>query len=279
MTRVVEIKWGTQANHGGEIAGAVAIVTGAAHGIGRAIAERYGAEGATVVVSDIDAEGADAVAKGITDSGGTAVAVTTDVSDKAAVDRLFDETLERFGTVDAIVNSAGLVDTERHFLDGDEAWWDKIHAVNLKGTFLCGLRAAQHMARHSGGVIINVSSGGATRAHRGNAAYDATKGGIEALTRAMAVDLAPYGVRVNGLIPGSIDTRGMSPDVKRERGQAIPMGRMGEPDDMSGAAVFLVSDDAAYVTGQMVAVDGGILAAMRSPAADIFPPSRFPKLG
>ena len=94
----------------------------------------------------------------------------------------------------------------------------------------------------------------------------------------MAVDLAPYGVRVNGLIPGSIDSRGMSPDVKKQRGEAIPMGRMGEPEDMTGAAVFLASDDAAYVTGQLIAVDGGILAAMRSPAADIFPPSRFPKL-
>ena len=256
----------------------VIIVTGAAHGIGRAIAERYGQEGAKVVVSDIDGAGAEAVARGITDAGATAVAITTDVSDKAAVDRLFDETLQRFGTVDAIINSAGLVDTERHFLDGDEAWWDRIHAVNLKGTFLCGLRAAQHMARKGNGVIINLSSGGATRAHRGNAAYDATKGGIEALTRAMAVDLAPYGVRVNGLIPGSINTSDMSPEVKAERGKAIPMGRVGEPQDMTGAAVFLVSDDAAYVTGQMVAVDGGILAAMRSPAADIFPPSRFPKL-
>jgi 3-oxoacyl-[acyl-carrier protein] reductase len=258
--------------------GKVAIVTGAAHGIGRAIAERYGAEGATVVVSDVNSGGAEAVAKGITDGGGTAVAIVTDVSDATAVDRLFDETLQRFGTVDVLVNNAGLTDTERHFLEGDEEWWDKIHAVNLKGSFLCGLRAAKHMAQRGEGVIINVSSGGATRAHRGNAAYDATKGGIEALTRAMAVDLAPYGVRVNGLIPGSIDSKGMPPEVKRERGQAIPMGRVGDPADMTGAAVFLASDDAGYVTGQLVAVDGGILAAMRSPVADIFPPSRFPKL-
>jgi NAD(P)-dependent dehydrogenase (short-subunit alcohol dehydrogenase family) len=186
--------------------------------------------------------------------------------------------VDRFGTVDVLVNNAGLTDTERHFLEGDEEWWDRIHAVNLKGSFLCGLRAAKQMAQRGDGVIINVSSGGATRAHRGNAAYDATKGGIEALTRAMAVDLAPYGVRVNGLIPGSINSKGMSPDVKRERGEAIPMGRVGEPADMTGAAVFLASDDAAYVNGQLIAVDGGILAAMRSPAADIFPPSRYPML-
>ncbi|MBA3451208.1 MAG: glucose 1-dehydrogenase, partial [Chloroflexia bacterium] len=256
--------------------GKVAIVTGAANGIGRAIAERYGAEGATVVVSDVAADGAETVAKGINDDGGNAVAIATDVSRKDDVNRLFDQTLERFETVDILVNSAGLTDTERHFLDGDEEWWDKIHAVNLKGSFLCGLRAARHMARKGNGVIINVSSGGATRAHRGNAAYDATKGGIEALTRAMAVDLAPYGGRVNGLIPGSIDSKGMPPETKSERGQAIPMGRMGEPSEMAGAAVFLASDDAGYVTGQMIAVDGGILAAMRSPEADIFPPSKFP---
>ena len=242
----------------------VAIVTGAAHGIGRAIAERYAAEGASVVVCDVNAEGAETVAKAIADQGGTAIAVTADVSDSAAVDRLFDETERRFGPVDVLVNNAGLTNTERHFLDGDEAWWDRIHAVNLKGTFLCALRAAKDMARRSEGVIINLSSGGASRAHRGNAAYDATKGGIEALTRAMAVDLGPYGVRVNALIPGSIDSTDMSKERRRERGEAIPLGRVGETADLAGPAVFLASDDAAYVTGHMLAVDGGILAAMRS---------------
>ena len=260
----------------GRLAGKVAIVTGAAHGIGRAIAERYGAEGAKVVVCDVDRDGAEAVAKGIADNGGEAIAAAADVSDSAAVDRLFDEAVDRFGTVDVLVNNAGLTNTERHFLDGDEAWWDRIHDVNLKGTFLCGLRAAKLMAVKGEGVIINVSSGGASRAHRGNAAYDATKGGVEALTRAMAVDLAPYGIRVNCLIPGSIDSKGMPEATRRERGEAIPMGRVGETTDMAGPAVFIASDDAAYITGQMLAVDGGILAAMRSPQAEIFPMSRFP---
>jgi NAD(P)-dependent dehydrogenase (short-subunit alcohol dehydrogenase family) len=277
-SRIVNLPEETETSMSGRLDGKVAIVTGSANGIGRAIAQRFGKEGAKVVVSDIDAAGAEAVAASINEAGGTAIAISTDVSKKASIDELYDKTLAQFGTVDIVVNSAGLTDTERHFLEGDEAWWDKIHDVNLKGTFLSGLRAANHMARHGGGVIINVSSGGATRAHRGNAAYDATKGGVEALTRAMAVDLAPYGVRVNAVIPGSIDARGMDPAQKAERGKAIPMGRMGEPEDMTGAAVFLASDDAAYVTGQMVAVDGGILAAMRSPVADIFGPERFPKL-
>jgi 3-oxoacyl-[acyl-carrier protein] reductase len=262
----------------GRLDGKVAIVTGAAHGIGRAIAQRFGQEGAKVVVADINGEGVEAVAAGIRDAGGEAIAIVTDVSDSTSVDRLFAETLARFGTVDVLVNNAGLTDTERHFLEGDEAWWDRIHAVNLRGTFLCGLCAAKLMAAQGKGVIINLSSGGATRAHRGNAAYDATKGGIEALTRAMAVDLAPYGVRVNALIPGSIDARGMTEDMKRERGQAIPLGRVGETADMAGPAVFLASADADYVTGHALAVDGGILAAMRSPAAEIFPLSRFPRV-
>ena len=268
----------TETSMAGRLDGKVAIVTGSANGIGRAIAQRFGKEGATVVVSDIDAAGAEGIAAGINESGGKAIVIPTDVAKKASIDELYDKTLAQLGTVDIVVNSAGLTDTERHFLDGDEAWWDKIHDVNLKGSYLSGLRAANYMARHGGGVIINLSSGGATRAHRGNAAYDATKGGIEALTRAMAVDLAPYGVRVNALIPGSIDARGMDAEKKAERGKAIPMGRMGDPEDMTGAAVFLASDDAAYVTGQTVAVDGGILAAMRSPVADIFGQEKFPKL-
>jgi 3-oxoacyl-[acyl-carrier protein] reductase len=134
------------------------------------------------------------------------------------------------------------------------------------------------MARKRRGVIINMSSGGATHSHRGMAAYDASKGGIEALTRAMALDLAPYGIRVNALIPGSIDTQGMQPDLKRERGQTIPLGRMGEPEELAGPAAFLASDDASYITGHTFAVDGGLLAQQRSPQVDIFPLSRFPKL-
>jgi 3-oxoacyl-[acyl-carrier protein] reductase len=260
------------------LSGKVAIVTGAAHGIGRAIAERYAAEGASVVVCDVNAAGAEDVAKAIAAKGGNSIAVTADVSDSAAVDRLFAETEQRFGPVNVLVNNAGLTNTERHFLQGDEAWWDRIHAVNLKGTYLCALRAAKGMAQRSEGVIINLSSGGATRAHRGNAAYDATKGGIEALTRSMAVDLGPYGVRVNALIPGPIDSTDMSEEKRRERGAAIPLGRVGETTDLAGPAVFLASDDAAYVTGHMLAVDGGILAAMRSPQAEIFPLSKFPRL-
>lgn len=256
----------------------VVLVTGAAHGIGRAIALRFGSEGAQVIVNDVNAAGAEAAAQAIITNGGLAIAGIADVSDKSQVDRLFDMVLERFGTVDVLVNNAGLINVERHFLEADEGWWDRILAVNLKSVFLCSLRAAHVMARRHQGVIINMSSGGATHSHRGMAAYDASKGGIEALTRAMALDLAPYGIRVNALIPGVIDSQGMSLELKRERGLTVPLGRMGEVAEMAGPAAFLASDDASYITGHTLAVDGGILSQQRSPQVDIFPLSRFPKL-
>ena len=254
------------------------MVTGAAHGIGRAIALRFGSEGAQVIVNDVNAQGAEATVQAITTNGGLAVPGVADVSDKSQVDRLFDSVLERFGTVNVLVNNAGLTMVDRHFLEADEAWWDRILAVNLKSVFLCSFRAAQVMARRHQGVIINMSSGGATHSHRGMAAYDASKGGIEALTRAMALDLAPYGIRVNALVPGSIDSHGLSPEMKRERGAAIPLGRMGEPEELAGPAAFLASSDASYITGHIIAVDGGLLSQQRSPQVDIFPLSRFPKV-
>src|SRR5947209_17609383 len=256
----------------------VVLVTGAASGIGRAIALRFGREGAQVIIADVNAQGAEATAQTITTQSGLAITAIADVSDKSQVDRIFDTALERFGAVDVLVNNAGLINTERHFLEADEAWWDRILSVNLKGVFLCSSRAAQVMARRHQGVIINLSSGGATRSHRGNAAYDAAKGGIEALTRAMALDLAPYGIRVNALVPGSIDTQGMNPETKRERGGAVPLGRVGEPEELAGPAAFLASEDASYITGHIMVVDGGLLSQQRSPQVDIFPLSRFPKL-
>ena len=257
----------------------VVIVTGAAHGIGRAIALRFGSEGAQVVVNDVNAAGVESTVQEIIAQGGLAVAGVADVSQKSEVDGLFDNVLERFGTVDVLINNAGLINVERHFLQGDEEWWDRVLTVNLKSVFLCSLRAAHVMARNHTGVIINMSSGGATHSHRGMAAYDASKGGIEALTRAMALDLAPYGIRVNALIPGSIDTQGMNPEIKRERGKSIPLGRMGEPEEMAGPAAFLASDDASYITGHIYAVDGGLLSQQRSTAGRYLPVESLPQTG
>lgn len=260
------------------IEGRVAIVTGAAKGIGQAIAARYADEGAKVVVADIDGDGAKAVAESIRNSGGQATAIVTDVSKEDSVQNLFSHTLQQFGQLDIVVNNAGLISPMKHFLEGDKQWWDMIIGVNLTGTFLCCQQAAKIMVKQGRGSIINLSSGGATKAHRCFVPYDASKGGIEAMSRALALDLGPYGVRVNILVPGSIDTTGLGDDDLALRGTNVPLGRIGQPADMTGAAVFLASDDARYITGQRVVVDGGMLAQQRSATVDIRPPADFPSL-
>lgn len=266
------------ANYSSEMQGKVVIVTGAGHGIGRAIAERFAAEGAAVAVNDVDQARAESAAQAIEGTGRSALGVAADVADKAQVDRMFDAVIEHFGRVDVLVNNAALVAPTRHFLEADEAWWRRLIDVNLTSAFLCSHRASQIMLRQGGGVIINMSSGGASRAHRGFTAYDAAKGGIEALTRAMALDLAPYNIRVNALVPGSIDTSGLDVESKRARGENIPLGRVGDPEELAGPALFLASDDARYITGHLVYVDGGMLAQQRSATVDIFPLSSFPKV-
>ena len=256
--------------------GQVVIVTGAGHGIGRAVAERFAAEGARVVVNDLDEARAREVAAALPPD--RAIAAAADVSSKQQVDALFEAALAAFGTVDILVNNAGNIYAARHFLEGDEAWWDRVLDVNLKGAYLCAHRAAHIMVRKHSGVIIHMSSGGATRAHRGNVAYDASKGGIEAMTRAMALDLAPYGVRVNAIVPGLIRTYEIDDDTARERGQVVPMGRLGTPEDLAGPTVFLATEDARYITGACLVVDGGVLVQQRSTPLDTFPVSRFPKV-
>lgn len=258
----------------GRLAGKVAIVTGGAGGIGRAISERYAAEGASVVIADIDGAAAEAVAAPLDE----ALGIACDVTDRGHCDRLMAATLERFGTLDVVVNNAALTKTERHFLEADDDWWDRIIDVNLNGAYNVSLRAARIMAANRSGVIVNLSSGGASKAHRGNAAYDAAKGGIEAFTRALALDLGPYGVRVCTLVPGSIDTSGLPEEERRKRGANVPLARIGTPDDLAGPAVFLASDDAQYVTGSIVFSDGGMLAQQRSATVDIFPLEKFPGL-
>jgi 3-oxoacyl-[acyl-carrier protein] reductase len=252
----------------------VVLVTGAGHGIGRAIAERFAAEGCKVVVNDVDPARVQEVIAAI--GGSPCLAYPADVSNSAQVQAMFDATLAKFGTLDVLVNNAGLINTTRHFLDGDETWWDRIQSVNLKGVFLCSHAAAKIMVRKHSGVIISMSSGGATKAHRGNVAYDASKGGIEAMTRAMAVDLAPYGVRVNAVVPGFIRTYDIDDEEAAKRGEVAPLGRMGMPEDLAGPTVFLATNDASYMTGVSLVVDGGALIQQRSPQVDTFPLSKYP---
>jgi len=260
------------------LADKVVMVTGGGAGIGRALAERFAGQGCRVVVNDVDATTAEATAADIVAAGGRAIGVVADVSNSDQVASMFDTTVAEYGGIDVLVNNAGMVSPMLHFFEADEAWWRRIIDVNLTGHFLCSHRAARLMAKAGGGVILNMSSGGATKAHRAFTAYDASKGGIEALTRAMALDLGPYNVRVNALMPGSIDTAGLDIEQRTLRGENVPLGRIGEPSDMTGAALFLASDDASYITGDVFRIDGGMLAQQRSATVDIMVPADFPKV-
>ncbi len=260
--------------------GKTVIVTGSAHGIGEAIARRFAQEGAAVIVADLDGAAAQATARDITQAGGSALGLHVDVSRSAAVNDMVEQTVQAYGQVDVLVNNAGDVTIAKHFLESDEAWWDHFLDTNLKSHYLCSRAVAPLMARAGGGCIINMSSGGATRSHRGMVAYDASKGGVEAFTRSLALELAPYGIRVNALVPGLIVTRPdhAEPVADRRRNETVPLGRGGRPDDIAGPAAFLASDDALYMTGACLVVDGGVLVQQRSPQVETFPPDRYPSL-
>ena len=258
----------------GRLAGRVALVTGGGRGLGFAVAERYAREGARVAIAELDGDRAREAASALGERG---LGIQCDVSRADDVDRAFDACLERF------VNNAAVVGPAvRHFLDLDEQTWDLVLDANLKGHYLCSARAARYMVEQGAGVIINTSSGGASRAHRGMVAYDAAKGGVEALTRAVALDLAPYGVRCVCIVPGLMETSEQGPAAE-ERARAtaatVPLGRQGTGADIAGAAVFLAGDDAAYLTGSCVYVDGGVLSQQRSPQVETFPLDRFPRVG
>ena len=265
---------------GGRLAGRVALVTGGGRGLGRAVAERYVREGAYVAVADIDGQLARDAAAAL---GASGLGLQCDVARADDVERAFDACLERFGRIDILVNNAAVVKPAvKHFLELDEATWDLVLDVNLKGHFLCTARAARHMVEQGAGVIINTSSGGATRAHRGMVAYDAAKGGVEAFTRAVALDLAPYGVRVVCIVPGLMETSDTGEAAAaraRATAETVPLGRQGTGADIAGAAVLLAGEDAGYLTGSCIYVDGGVLHQQRSPEVETFSLERYPRVG
>jgi NAD(P)-dependent dehydrogenase (short-subunit alcohol dehydrogenase family) len=252
------------------LAGTVAVVTGSARGIGRAIALRLAQEGAGVIVNGRDPASVNSLVAELRRDGATCAGVAADVSLAADVDRLFASAVEAFGRVDLLVNNAALTGevAVKHLLTMDEEHWDTILRTNLKAAFLCTSRAAALMvARGKGGCIVNISSFSASRAHREMAAYDAAKGGLEAFTRAAALDLAPSRIRVNAVGPGAI-AAGAEADASEERARTVPLGRLGLPDDIAAAVAFIASDEASYITGQVLYVDGGMLAQLRSPQVD-----------
>ena len=240
-----------------------AVVTGAGRGIGRETARRFASEGAHVLVADIDASKADSVANEIRESGGRADAATADVSESADVAGLFARAGNVFdGRLDVLVANAGIAH-HGAFLELPLEEWHRVLKNNLTSVFLCGQAAARIMAKQRKGTIINIGSISAQRGSFGRTAYGVAKAGIHQMTRIMAVELGPMGVTVNTIAPGPIDTgiTKFGPDQERRYLERIPSGRFGLAEDIAGVAVFLAGDDAAYMTGSVVNVDGGFDAA------------------
>lgn len=247
----------------------VAVITGAQRGMGRAHARALAKMGAKVAVTDINADECQLVAEEILENNGEAVCYAMDVAKQSDVDGVFDAVLKQYGRIDILVNNAGVY-TPTAALEMTEEEWDRTMSINLKGQFLCAQRAAREMAKNKWGRIINISSvasGQVGFGIAGGAHYCASKGGIIAMTEALAVEWAPLGINVNAIAPGAIDTlmsRKMT--MTKEAMNAflsarIPLKRIGQPEEVSPMVVFLASEEASYVTGATFYVDGGWLAA------------------
>ena len=251
----------------------VAIVTGSGQGIGFGIARRLVSDGYCVTINDLHAELVEKSVTTLSEYGTDVIGVQGDVSDAGNVKMLVEKTVEHFGAVDLLVNNAGWTLPVQHLLEMTEEHWDRVLECNLKSVFLCTREVAIWMATNDRrGSIICIGSFSASRAHRSMAAYDASKGGIESFSRAAALDLASMGIRVNTVGPGVVHTEfyDEQDEAKRlARARPVPLGRVGLPDDVAGAVAYLASDDASYVTGQVLYVDGGVSAQLRPAELDI----------
>jgi len=228
------------------------------------LAHRFAAEGAAVVVADVVGQRAITVADEISEAGGKSLARTADVTNAADVEAMVEAARETFGLVEILVNNAAKA-TDTDFLDVSEEAWDEDVAIALKGSFLCSQAVLPEMTENRSGVILNISSVNAL-AYFGNEAYSAAKAGILSLTRSLAVRYGPFGVRVNAIAPGTLKTpaweqrQQKDPDIFERVAKWYPLGRIGDPEDVAGAALFLASDEAAWISGAVLPVDGGLTA-------------------
>jgi 3-oxoacyl-[acyl-carrier protein] reductase len=249
----------------GRLEGKAALITGAGQNIGRAMAERFAAEGSRVAVVDLDGSRATAVADGINAAGGQAIALAVDVSDEAAVTAMVERVVADLGGLDILVNNVAAT-VNKGLLDTTLEEWDRVHAVTLRSTFLCSRQGAAAMvAAGRGGAIVNVASTSGQRGIRNKFAYAVAKSGIYNLTRAAAMELAPHRIRVNTLTPTQTGSPvGMADEAfsadRAGEAKGIPIGRFGQPADQASAALFLASDEAGFITGADLVCDGGLLA-------------------
>jgi NAD(P)-dependent dehydrogenase (short-subunit alcohol dehydrogenase family) len=250
-------------NDKGSFAGKVAFVTGAANGIGRAAALAFAHEGASVVAADVSEQGNQDTARMIEEAGGRALAVRCDVSRAGDVKAALDRAVETFGRLDFALNNAGVEQPITATADLAEKDWDRIVDINLRGVFLCMRHEIPLMLKQGGGVIVNTSSGAGVKGFAGQAAYCAAKHGVVGLTRATALDYAKANIRVNAVCPGIIETpmmdrfSGGTPEGRARVIAQEPVGRMGRPEEIAAAVVWLCSDAAAFVVGHAMVIDGG----------------------
>jgi len=243
----------------------VTVITGAAHGIGKAYARRFAEEGAHVIIADFDAEGGEATAKMLLDAGFSAWARTTDVTNYAQIEDLMKETSHRFGRIDVLLNNAAIYVTQKLWKGPVEelelAEWDRVLEVNLKGVFMCSKAAIPIMKRQRSGKIINIASGTFFSGSGDMPHYTTAKGGVVALTRVMARQLGPWGINVNCMTPGStMSEESVTEDVMKRREGSVDkrcFKRVETPADIVGTALFLASPDSDFMTGQLLVVEGG----------------------
>ena len=244
-----------------KLSGQVALITGGASGIACAVARLFAREGASVMVADADVSGGTDVVEKMRDAGGRVSFAQLDVSQAAQVSRTVEITLNHFGGLHILFNGAGVL-TYGTVLETAEEEWDRVLGINLTGTYLCCRAVLPHMVKQGRGAIINVASTtGAHDACARAAAYVSSKGGVTLLTRAMAIDHAKQGIRVNAICPGPTDTpmlrKALTPEQLDAFAKTFPMGRLGRPEEIANAALFLASDDASFITGSTLYVDGG----------------------
>jgi NAD(P)-dependent dehydrogenase (short-subunit alcohol dehydrogenase family) len=243
-----------------DLQGKVAIVTGAARGLGWSIAERLARDGASLVIAEVDPKGANEKAAVISRMGREVLALPVDVSKWADVERMAKQVVDQFGRIDILVNNAGLMGNYNFVIDYPEAEWDQVLAVNLKGTFLCCKAVLPVMIKQKYGKIVSLASVAGKEGNARMPAYSASKAAVIALTKTIAKEVAPYGIQVNCVSPALCETdmaKDMTPEQRALLTSKIPLGRLGKPEEVAAVVKFLASDESSFVTGQCYDISGG----------------------